>query len=161
MHHATIRASNKEVSEMPETAKKSPSLYTMLEVAKITGCSKSTVYRVVKDNHLKRKKKKGQASLYDETLIKLVRSKLEEDTKSREAVQRNALDTLQKQLQSKDEQIDQLNKQLEMAQANLHQAQQALTQSLNIQSQQANRIKLLEEPNKPAAKVKRWWQFWK
>lgn len=154
MHHATIRASNKEVIELPETPKKQPPLYTMLEVAKITGCSKSTVYRVVKDNHLKRKKKKGQASLYDETLIKLVRSKLEEDTKSQEVVQRNALDTLQKQLQSKDEQIDQLNKQLEMAQANLH-------SSLEIQRQQAEKIKLLEEPKRPAAKVKRWWQFWK
>lgn len=139
---------------MPETPKKKPPLYTMLEVAKITGCSKSTVYRVVKDNHLKRKKKRGQASLYDETLIKLVKSKLEEDTKSREAVQRNALDTLQKQLQSKDEQIDQLNKQLEMAQANLH-------SSLEIQRQQAEKIKLLEEPKRPAAEVKHWWQFWK
>lgn len=146
---------------MPETAKKSPSLYTMLEVAKITGCSKSTVYRVVKDNHLRSKKKKGQAKLYDETLIKLVRSKLEEDTKSQEVVQRNALDILQKQLESKDKTIDQLNKQLEMAQANLHQAQQALTQSLTIQGKQAERIKLLEAPKKPAAKVKRWWQFWK
>lgn len=139
---------------MPETAKESPSLYTMLEVAKITGCSKSTVYRVVKANHLKRKKKKGQASLYDETLIKLVRSKLEEDTKSQEVVQRNALDTLQKQLESKDKTIDQLNKQLEMAQANLH-------SSLEIQRQQAEKIKLLEEPKRPAAEIKHWWQFWK
>lgn len=139
---------------MPETAKESPSLYTMLEVAKITGCSKSTVYRVVKDNHLKRKKKKGQASLYDETLIKLVRSKLEEDTKSQEAVQRNALDTLQKQLESKDKTIDQLNKQLEMAQANLH-------SSLEIQRQQAEKIKLLETPKKQAEPVKHWWEFWK
>lgn len=139
---------------MPETAKKQPPLYTMLEVAKITGCSKSTVYRVVKDNHLKRKKKKGQASLYDETLIKLVKSKLEEDTKSREAVQRNALNALEKQLESKDKTIDQLNKQLEMAQANLH-------SSLEIQRQQAEKIKLLEEPKRPAAKLKRWWEFWK
>ena len=139
---------------MPETAKKQPPLYTMLEVAKITGCSKSTVYRVVKDNHLKRKKKKGQASLYDETLIKLVRSKLEEDTKSKEVVQRHTLETLEKQLESKDEQIDRLNKQLEMAQANLH-------SSLEIQRQQAEKIKLLEEPKRPAAEVKHWWQFWK
>lgn len=139
---------------MPETPKKQPPLYTMLEVAKITGCSKSTVYRVVKENHLKRKKKKGQASLYDETLIKLVKSKLEEDTKSSEPLQRNALDTLQKQLESKDRQIDQLNKQLEMAQANLH-------SSLEIQRQQAEKIKLLEEPKRPAAEIKHWWQFWK
>lgn len=139
---------------MPETAKKQPPLYTMLEVAKITGCSKSTVYRVVKDNHLKRKKKRGQASLYDETLIKLVRSKLEEDTKSQEVVQRNAIDTLQKQLESKDKTIDQLNKQLEMAQANLH-------SSLEIQRQQAEKIKLLETPKKQAEPVKHWWEFWK
>ena len=161
MHHATIRASNKEVIELPETPKKQPPLYTMLEVAKIVGCSKSTVYRVVKENHLKRKKKKGQASLYDETLIKLVRSKIETDSVSSEPLQRNALDTLQKQLESKDRQIDQLQEQLKMAQVNLNQAQKALSQSLDIQTKQADKIKLLEAPNEEGKQVKHWWQFWK
>lgn len=146
---------------MPETAKKQPPLYTMLEVAKITGCSKSTVYRVVKENHLKRKKKKGQASLYDETLIKLVRSKIETDSVSSEPLQRNALDTLQKQLESKDRQIDQLQEQLKMAQVNLNQAQRALSQSLDIQNKQADKIKLLEASNEEGKQVKHWWQFWK
>ena len=94
--------------ELQETGKKQQQLYTMLDVAKITGCSKSTVYRVVKANHLRAKRTKGQTRLYDETLIKLVKSKIEEDSNSREPIQRNALETLQKQLDSKDKAIDQL-----------------------------------------------------
>ena len=48
-----------------------------------------------------------------------------------------------------------------MAQVNLNQAQQALNQSLEIQSKQAEKIKLLESPKEPEKKAKHWWQFWK
>lgn len=146
---------------MAETGKNKNDLYTMLEVAKIVGCSKSTVYRVVKDNHLKAKKTKGQAKLYDETLIKLARTKVEEVNESQEPVLRYSIETVEKQLEIKDNQINQLQEQLKMAQVNLNQAQQALNQSLEIQGKQAEKIKLLEAPKKPAAKAKRWWQFWR
>lgn len=146
---------------MADTAKNKKSLYTMLEVAKIVGCSKSTVYRVVKGNHLRAKRTKGQAKLYDETLVKLVRTKVVEDTRSKEPVLRYSIETVQKQLEIKDNQINQLQEQLKMAQVNLNQAQQALNQSLEIQSKQAEKIKLLESPKEPEKKAKHWWQFWK
>ena len=136
-------------------------LYTMLEVAKIVGCSKSTVYRVVKDNHLKAKKTKGQAKLYDETLIKLARTKVEEVNESKEPVLRYSIEAVEKQLEIKDKQINQLQEQLKMAQVNLNQAQQALNQSLEIQGKQADKIKLLEAPKKQAEPAKKWWQFWR
>lgn len=146
---------------MEETGKNKTNLYTMLEVAKIVGCSKSTVYRVVKDNHLKAKKTKGQAKLYDETLIKLARTKVEEVNESKEPVLRYSIEAVEKQLEIKDKQISQLQEQLKMAQVNLNQAQQALSQSLEIQGKQADKIKLLEAPKKQAEQAKKWWQFWK
>lgn len=128
-----------EVLELPETDKNKDQLFTMLEVAKIVGCSKSTVYRVVKDNHLRAKKKKGQAKLYDETLIKLVRTKIDDINSSKEPFQRISIETLQKQLEVKDKQIEQLNEQLKMAQINLNQSQQ-------LALEQSKKIKELEAP---------------
>ena len=126
------------MSELQETGKKKEELFTMLEVAKIVGCSKSTVYRVVKENHLRAKKKKGQAKLYDETLIKLVRTKIDDINSSKEPFQRISIETLQKQLEVKDKQIEQLNEQLKMAQINLNQSQQlALEQSKKIRELEA------------------------
>lgn len=128
-----------EVLELSETANDKDQLFTMLEVAKIVGCSKSTVYRVVKDNHLRAKKKKGQARLYDETLIKLVRTKIDDINSSKEPFQRISIETLQKQLDIKDKQIEQLNEQLKMAQINLNQSQQ-------LALEQSKKIKELEAP---------------
>lgn len=133
--------------ELPETDKKKEELFTMLEVAKIVGCSKSTVYRVVKDNHLRAKKKKGQAKLYDETLIKLVRTKIDDINSSKEPFQRISIETLQKQLDIKDKQIEQLNEQLKMAQINLNQSQQ-------LALEQSKKIKELEAPKETAESVK-------
>ena len=124
---------------MQKTGKEKEQLFTMLEVAKIVGCSKSTVYRVVKDNHLRAKKKKGQAKLYDETLIKLVRTKIDDINNSKEPLQRIGIETLQKQLEIKDKQIEQLNEQLKMAQINLNQSQQ-------LALEQSKKIKELEAP---------------
>ena len=121
----------------------------MLEVAKIVGCSKSTVYRVVKDNHLRAKKKKGQAKLYDETLIKLVRTKINDINDSKEPVQRISIETLQKQLEVKDKQISQLNEQLKMAQINLNQSQQLVLE-------QSKKINQLEVPKKQDKKRSFW-----
>lgn len=133
---------------MQETGKKKEQLFTMLEVAKIVGCSKSTVYRVVKDNHLRSKKKKGQTKLYDETLIKLVRSKIDDISNSKEPLQRISIETLQKQLETKDKQIEQLNEQLKMAQINLNQSQQ-------LALEQSKKIKELEAPKEDAELVKK------
>lgn len=134
-----LRSTVKEVSELQETGKEKEQLFTMLEVAKIVGCSKSTVYRVVKDNHLRAKKKKGQAKLYDETLIKLVRTKIDDINSSKEPFQRISIEILQKQLDIKDKQIEQLNEQLKMAQINLNQSQQ-------LALEQSKKIKELESP---------------
>ena len=139
----------KEVFELPETVKDKDQLFTMLEVAKIVGCSKSTVYRVVKDNHLRAKKKKGQAKLYDETLIKLVRTKINDINASKEPVQRISIETLQKQLKVKDKQISQLNEQLKMAQINLNQSQQLVLE-------QSKKINQLEVPKKQDKKRSFW-----
>lgn len=139
----------KEVFELPETVKDKDQLFTMLEVAKIVGCSKSTVYRVVKDNHLRAKKKKGQAKLYDETLIKLVRTKINDINDSKEPVQRISIETLQKQLEVKDKQISQLNEQLKMAQINLNQSQQLVLE-------QSKKINQLEVPKKQDKKRSFW-----
>lgn len=136
-----------EVLELPETVKDKDQLFTMLEVAKIVGCSKSTVYRVVKDNHLRAKKKKGQAKLYDETLIKLVRTKINDINYSKEPVQRISIETLRKQLDIKDKQIEQLNEQLKMAQINLNQSQQ-------LALEQSKKIKELEAPKETTESVK-------
>lgn len=133
------RSTVEEVLELSETANDKDQLFTMLEVAKIVGCSKSTVYRVVKDNHLRAKKKKGQARLYDETLIKLVRTKIDDINSSKEPFQRISIETLQKQLDIKDKQIEQLNEQLKMAQINLNQSQQ-------LALEQSKKIKELEAP---------------
>ena len=49
-----------------------------------------------------------------------------------------------------------------MAQVNLNQAQRALSQSLEIQNKQAEKIKLLEEPkNDEKPQKKHWREFWK
>lgn len=141
------RSTVEEVLELSETANDKDQLFTMLEVAKIVGCSKSTVYRVVKDNHLRAKKKKGQARLYDETLIKLVRSKIDDISNSKEPLQRISIETLQKQLETKDKQIEQLNEQLRMAQINLNQSQQ-------LALEQSKKIKELEAPKEDAESVK-------
>lgn len=134
-----LRSTVKEVSELQGTGKEKEELFTMLEVAKIVGCSKSTVYRVVKENHLRAKKKKGQAKLYDETLIKLVRTKIDDINSSKEPFQRISIETLRKQLDIKDKQIEQLNEQLKMAQINLNQSQQ-------LALEQSKKIKELEAP---------------
>lgn len=141
------RSTVEEVLELSETANDKDQLFTMLEVAKIVGCSKSTVYRVVKDNHLRAKKKKGQAKLYDETLIKLVRTKIDDINNSKEPLQRIGIETLQKQLEIKDKQIEQLNEQLKMAQINLNQSQQ-------LALEQSKKIKELEAPKETAESVK-------
>ena len=132
---------------MQKTGKEKEELFTMLDVAKNVGCSKSTVYRVVKENHLRAKKKKGQAKLYDETLIKLVRTKIDDINSSKEPFQRISIETLQKQLDIKDKQIEQLNEQLKMAQINLNQSQQ-------LALEQAKKIKELEAPKETAESVK-------
>ena len=142
-----LRSKVKEVSELQETGKSKEQLFTMLDVARIVGCSKSTVYRVVKDNHLRAKKKKGQAKLYDETLIKLVRARINDINDSKEPFQRISIETLQKQLEVKDKQIEQLNEQLKMAQINLNQSQQ-------LALEQSKKIKELEAPKEDAESVK-------
>ena len=133
------RSAKEEVAEMSETVKNNRTLYTMLEMAKIAGTSKSTVYRTIKEKHIKPTKHKGQSNLYDEAVLKLIISKIEEDSVSHDPVQRISIESLQKQLEIKDKQIDQLNEQLRMAQINLNQAQQ-------LQLEQAKKIRELESP---------------
>ena len=82
------RSAREEVLEMTETVNGNRTLYTMLEMAKIAGTSKSTVYRTIKEKHIKPTKHKGQSNLYDEAVLKLVISKIEEDSVSHDPVQR-------------------------------------------------------------------------
>lgn len=133
---------------MAETTQPKEQLYTMLDVAKIVSCSKSTVYRTVKENHLRAKRTRGQAKLYDETLIKLTRDKITAGIESREPNQRNGLETLKKQLEIKDGEIERLQNQLEIAQQNLARA-------LKIQEEQAERLKILDNRTKQHRK---WWK---
>lgn len=140
------RSAREEVLEMTETVNGNRTLYTMLEMAKIAGTSKSTVYRTIKEKHIKPTKHKGQSNLYDEAVLKLVISKIEEDSVSHDPVQRISIETLQKQLEAKDKQIDQLNEQLRMAQINLSQSQQ-------LQLKQAEQIKRLEAPQEPTGAI--------
>lgn len=126
---------------MVETGKKDKELFTMLEIAKILGTSKSTVWRTIKAEKIKPVKQQGQKQLYSESVIKLVNSKIEEKNISDDPVQRISVETLKKQLEIKDKQISDLNEQLKMAQINLNQAQQ-------LQLEQAKKIKQLEEPKK-------------
>lgn len=131
---------------MTETVNGNRTLYTMLEMAKIAGTSKSTVYRTIKEKHIKPTKHKGQSNLYDEAVLKLVISKIEEDSVSHDPVQRISIEAMQKQLETKDKQIDQLNEQLRMAQINLSQSQQ-------LQLKQAEQIKRLEAPQEPTGAI--------
>lgn len=140
------RSAREEVLEMTETVNGNRTLYTMLEMAKIAGTSKSTVYRTIKEKHIKPTKHKGQSNLYDEAVLKLVISKIEEDSVSHDPVQRISIEALQKQLETKDKQIDQLNEQLRMAQINLSQSQQ-------LQLKQAEQIKRLEAPQEPTGAI--------
>lgn len=140
------RSAREEVLEMTETVNGNRTLYTMLEMAKIAGTSKSTVYRTIKEKHIEPTKHKGQSNLYDEAVLKLVISKIEEDSVSHDPVQRISIETLQKQLEAKDKQIDQLNEQLRMAQINLSQSQQ-------LQLKQAEQIKRLEAPQEPTGAI--------
>lgn len=132
---------------MTETVNGNRTLYTMLEMAKIAGTSKSTVYRTIKEKHIKTTKHKGQSNLYDETVLKLIISKIEEDSVSHDPVQRIGIETLKKQLEVKDKQIEQLNEQLKMAQINLNQSQQ-------LALEQSKKIKELEAPKEDAKSVK-------
>lgn len=140
------RSAREEVLEMTETVNGNRTLYTMLEMAKIAGTSKSTVYRTIKEKHIKPTKHKGQSNLYDEAVLKLVISKIEEDSVSHDPVQRISIEAMQKQLETKDKQIDQLNEQLRMAQINLSQSQQ-------LQLKQAEQIKRLEAPQEPTGAI--------
>lgn len=124
---------------MVETGKSKKELYTMLEIAKIIGTSKSTVWRTIKSEKIKPVKRQGQKQLYSESVIKLVNSKIEEKSIPDDPVQKISIETLKKQLEIKDKQIDQLNEQLRMAQINLNQAQQ-------LQLEQAKKIRELESP---------------
>lgn len=132
---------------MTETVNGNRTLYTMLEMAKIVGTSKSTVYRTIKEKHIKPTKHKGQSNLYDEAVLKLIISKIEEDSVSHDPVQRIGIETLRKQLEVKDKQIEQLNEQLKMAQINLNQSQQ-------LALEQSKKIKELEAPKEDAKSVK-------
>lgn len=132
---------------MTETVNGNRTLYTMLEMAKIAGTSKSTVYRTIKEKHIKPTKHKGQSNLYDEAVLKLIISKIEEDSVSHDPVQRIGIETLRKQLEVKDKQIEQLNEQLKMAQINLNQSQQ-------LALEQSKKIKELEAPKEDAKSVK-------
>ena len=132
---------------MTETVNGNRTLYTMLEMAKIAGTSKSTVYRTIKEKHIKPTKHKGQSNLYDEAVLKLIISKIEEESVSHDPVQRIGIETLQKQLEVKDKQIEQLNEQLKMAQINLNQSQQ-------LALEQSKKIKELEAPKEDAKSVK-------
>lgn len=132
---------------MTETVNGNRTLYTMLEMAKIAGTSKSTVYRTIKEKHIKPTKHKGQSNLYDEAVLKLIISKIEEDSVSHDPVQRIGIETLKKQLEVKDKQIEQLNEQLKMAQINLNQSQQ-------LALEQSKKIKELEAPKEDAKSVK-------
>lgn len=141
------RSAREEVLEMTETVNGNRTLYTMLEMAKIAGTSKSTVYRTIKEKHIKPTKHKGQSNLYDEAVLKLIISKIEEDSVSHDPVQRIGIETLRKQLEVKDKQIEQLNEQLKMAQINLNQSQQ-------LALEQSKKIKELEAPKEDAKSVK-------
>lgn len=132
---------------MTETVNGNRTLYTMLEMAKIAGTSKSTVYRTIKEKHIKPTKHKGQSNLYDEAVLKLIISKIEEDSVSHDPVHRIGIETLKKQLEVKDKQIEQLNEQLKMAQINLNQSQQ-------LALEQSKKIKELEAPKEDAKSVK-------
>ena len=132
---------------MTETVNGNRTLYTMLEMAKIAGTSKSTVYRTIKEKHIKPTKHKGQSNLYDEAVLKLIISKIEEESVSHDPVQRIGIETLRKQLEVKDKQIEQLNEQLKMAQINLNQSQQ-------LALEQSKKIKELEAPKEDAKSVK-------
>ena len=112
-------------------------LYTQKEMADRLGTSKSTVYRLLKEQGLKSEEKRSQTLLYSESVLKAVTAafnerKSESNSGSESVKNEQLIALLKDELQESRKQIDNLNDQLKAAQTNLNQSQKI---QLNLQEQ--------------------------
>ncbi|MEE6636135.1 HTH domain-containing protein [Limosilactobacillus pontis] len=119
-------------------------LYSQTEIAKLLGVSGSTISRAIDDLDLTPAKIDGKRRLYTAGQVDKIKKARQQATTStgkdstKDQIEKLRQDYIE-QLKAKDKQIDQLNEQLKMAQINLSQSQQ-------LQLQQAEQIKRLELP---------------
>ena len=149
-------------------------LYSQKDIADRVGTSKSTVYRIIKELGLKNSTKQSQTMLYDESVLKAVRSefearKLAQNSPS-ESVQNNneLIAQLKDDLQHEREQVEKLTKLLDQSQQlqlNLQQQIKALkapqdttaASESNSKTNDDETTKDTEKAAKEPEKLK-WWQ---
>ena len=139
--------------------KQNKKLYSQAEIAKITGLSKATVSRKIKQLKVAGKLQQG-SKLYDETILKLVQ-KDKKSTKEKTDYL-SPLKLLQDQVDQLKEENKTLKKQLEIKDSQIT----ALT-ALTSQAQQLNALdkNTLDRPinyqkSEPTSRKKRhWWNF--
>ena len=122
-------------------------LYSQTEIAELLGVSGSTISRAIDDLDLTPAKIDGKRRLYTtEQVDKIKKARQQATTNTGKDTGKDQIEKLRQdyieQLKAKDRQIDQLNEQLRMAQINLSQSQQ-------LQLQQAEQIKRLEAHRSP------------
>lgn len=137
---------------MQERKKKTKDkLYSQTEIAEMLGVSGSTISRVIDDLKLTPAKVDGKRRLYTaEQVDQIKEARQQATTGAGRDTTKDQIEKLRQdyteQLKAKDKQIDQLNEQLRMAQINLSQSQQ-------LQLQQAEQIKRLEVPQEATGAV--------
>lgn len=153
---------------------------TIKEIADELGVDKQKVYRCIKKNHIKEvnqeciseTRRRNGVKYYDEVAENLIKQGISGDIESSEMhqeVHQNhindaVIDTLLKQIET-------LQKELEVKNEQIRDTLKALDQAQHLQAIAENKVKLLEEKQEEGKVVepgqeeqpekKRWWQIWR
>lgn len=143
-------------------------MYSKKQLADELGISKSSVYRLIKDHHIRYKRKHGQTMLYDDSVLEqlqtLANTKVRKVSDSSDSVTE-----LRNQLREKDAMIYWLQRQLESKEKSLQltiEDNHRLNQSLQLLQSTATNDDEQAETKKDAnsehktEKKRHWWQFW-
>ena len=118
-------------------------LYSQKDIADRVRTSKSTVYRIIKELGLKNSTKQSQTMLYDESVLKAVRSEFE----ARKLNQNSPAESVH----SNDELIAQLKDDLQHEREQVANLTKLLDQSQKLQLNLQQQIKALQAPQEATA----------
>lgn len=137
---------------------------TIKQIADELGIDKQKVYRFIKKNCINEVNKNESVKRYDEVAQKQIKQGLKQNEVHKESASKHindtVIETLLKQLDTKDQQIAELQKLLDQAQQ-LNMADkkriEELEEKQKSQAIEENQAAVVE----PGEQKKTWWKFWK
>ena len=128
---------------------KDESVYTMSQIAAMTGVSKSTVSRILKRDRVRTASRTGQTNWYSDAALKAVRRELRDKrTTSTEKVRSGSemVDILKNQLSEKDDQLNAKDDQINTKDEQIKGLQELLKQSQSMQQNLQSQVMQLQSP---------------